>query len=111
MVIVCRVCVVCVLGSAVSRLLEHVKRNQSSGFWEEYGRKPESGVVGLVCPVSTVVVLTINHADWRLGVVCFTTREDSPGPDIARIHRLIALSLFYGWRCMVVLSWSNDLSG
>ena len=51
MVIVCRVCVVCVLGSAVSRLLEHVKRNQSSGFWEEYGRKPESGVVGLVCPV------------------------------------------------------------
>ena len=45
MVIVCRVCVVCVLGSAVSRLLEHVIRNQSSG------RKPESGVVGLVCPV------------------------------------------------------------
>ena len=45
------VCVVCVLGSAVSRLLEHVIRNQSSGFWEEYGRKPESGVVGLVCPV------------------------------------------------------------
>ena len=40
MVIVCGVCVVCVLGSAVSRLLEH-----------EYGRKPESGVVGLVCPV------------------------------------------------------------
>ena len=32
MVIVCRVCVVCVLGSAVSRLLEHVIRNQSSGF-------------------------------------------------------------------------------
>ena len=52
MVIVCPcVCVVCVLGSAVSRLLEHVIRNQSSGFWEEYGRKPESGVVGLVCPV------------------------------------------------------------
>ena len=37
MVIVCRVCVVCVLGSAVSRLLEHVIRNQSSGFWEEVG--------------------------------------------------------------------------
>ena len=31
MVIVCRVCVVCVLGSAVARLLEHVIRNQSSG--------------------------------------------------------------------------------
>ena len=59
----------------------------------------------------TVVVLTINHADWRLGVVCFTTRKNSPGPDTARIHRLIALSWFYGWWCMAVLSWWSESSG
>ena len=34
MVIVCRVCVVCVFGSAVSQLLEHVIRSQSSAFHE-----------------------------------------------------------------------------
>ncbi|KAF3320194.1 hypothetical protein FCM35_KLT22206 [Carex littledalei] len=32
-------------------------------------------------------------------------------PDIARIDRLRALSLFYGWWCMAVLSWWSDLSG
>ncbi len=39
------------------------------------------------------------------------TRENLPGPDIVRIDRLIALSRFYGWWCMAVLSWWSDLSG
>ena len=33
------------------------------------------------------------------------------GPDIVRIDRLRALSWFYGWWCMDVLSWWSDLSG
>ena len=32
------------------------------------------------------------------------TRENSPGQDAARIHRLIALSSFSVWWCMAVLS-------
>ena len=32
-------------------------------------------------------------------------RENLPGPDIVRIDRLRALSWFYGWWCMAVLSW------
>ena len=40
-----------------------------------------------------------------------STRENLPGPDIVRIDRLIALSGFYGWGCMAVLSWWSDLSG
>ncbi len=39
------------------------------------------------------------------------TRENLPGPDIVRIDRLRALSRFYGWWCMAVLSWWSDLSG
>ena len=31
-----------------------------------------------------------------------STRKNTPGPDTARIHRLITLSWFYGWRCMAV---------
>ena len=31
-----------------------------------------------------------------------------PGPDIVRIDRLRALSRFYGWWCMAVLSWWSD---
>ena len=40
-----------------------------------------------------------------------STRENLPGPDIVRIDRLRALSRFYGWWCMAVLSWWSDLSG
>ncbi len=39
------------------------------------------------------------------------TRGNLPGPDIVRIDRLRALSRFYGWWCMAVLSWWSDLSG
>ena len=34
-----------------------------------------------------------------------------PGPDVARIDVLIALSRFYVWWCMAVLSWWSGLSG
>ena len=37
-----------------------------------------------------------------------STRENSPGQDTARIHRLIALSSFSVWWCMAVVSWCSD---
>ena len=40
-----------------------------------------------------------------------STRENLPGPDIARTDRLIAHSRFYAWWCMAALSWWSDLSG
>ena len=60
----------------------------------------------------TVVVLTVDHVDWRLVVVSFpdsfsTLREIK----VVRIDSFIALSWFYGWWCMAVLSWWSDLFG
>ena len=40
-----------------------------------------------------------------------STRGNLQGPNIVRIDTLRALSSFYCWWCMVVLSWWSDLSG
>jgi hypothetical protein len=72
-------------------------REQVFGFWGEYGRKAETDRRALpgVEPVALI------DSTWG----------NLPGPDIVRIDKLRALSLFYGWWYMAVLSWWSDLSG
>ena len=53
--------------------------------------------------------LTEGHRQEREPAAEFdSTRENSPGLDTARIHRLIAFSSFSVWWCMAVFRWCSD---
>ena len=66
-------------------------------------KKKSTGKVGKYCPYT-----------WSIErrITIFTRRFTSSFMvGIVRIDRLRALSCFYGWWCMAVLSWWSDLSG
>ena len=56
-------------------------RNQSSGFWEEYGPKPESEAIGGRVPPRVELAAQFD-----------STREKSPCLDTVRIDRSTVLS-------------------
>ena len=66
---------------------------------------------------SMVAALKLEGIDERappggeLAAQFASTRVNSPGLDTVRIDRLFALSWFYGWCCMAVLTWWCDLCG